>query len=314
MALQLREIEIELTPEQRAQITAVTGVSQKALRFSNVQLAALALAARSAGSDCLPMGGSGRTVEVMLRHERECDRAPIRILKLELSEEQVLRIEEETGRRFSAVMVAPDEWTITFSEKWADPGPRTVGGFDVFPGSSGAPPGHRTILLPDRAADHGVFGTGGHPSTRAALLLLERSVPPGAEVLDVGTGTGILAVAAARLGARRVDAIDTDPLARAAARETILLNGIERVINVLDGGMQDLTHAYSLVLANLFPNILISSAPVLFRLVAPGGALIVSGIVRSRADDVRRALAEAGFAPLDEELVEDWTGMRLRRP
>jgi ribosomal protein L11 methyltransferase len=156
------------------------------------------------------------------------------------------------------------------------------------------------------------FGTGGHASTRLCLKILENlSEETGPirqtfnRVLDVGTGTGILALAAALFNARSVLAIDTDPLAVAAARLHVTINGFDSIIRVEEGGPDSIQGGFSLVLANLTLADLLPLAGVLRNLLAPGGLLVLSGILNTQAKElirsfVRRRLAFQCLYP-DEE-------------
>jgi ribosomal protein L11 methyltransferase len=155
------------------------------------------------------------------------------------------------------------------------------------------PPGCVEVVLDPGMA----FGTGAHPTTALCLealgdALLER---PGASVLDVGTGSGILAIAAARLGAGRVAASDLDPAAVRVARENAARNGVELAV---DGrGADAVPGRFDLVLANILANALASLAPALAARLAPGGLLFLSGLLDGQEGEVRRACEAAGLDP-----------------
>jgi len=130
------------------------------------------------------------------------------------------------------------------------------------------------------------FGTGGHFSTRLCLKALEAaSLHPGIldQVLDVGTGTGILALVAAVVGARAVLAIDNDPLAVESARDHVRLNKLEGVVRVEQASPEAIIGPFSLILANLTFQDLQRLAPVLKKLMAPQGSLVASGFLASQA-------------------------------
>src|SRR5205085_1741200 len=174
------------------------------------------------------------------------------------------------------------------------------------------------------------FGTGLHQTTAMCLALLEDYVRPGAAVLDQGTGSGILAIAAARLGARRVIAVDSSEVAVAAARENVARNGLSSVIQVLHGervpgtAEQDAAPrttpqaagtpapasswpaAYDLIVANIIANVIIALAAPFVAALKPGGVLLASGIIRDREDDVRAALGAAGLAVERHEARDEW--------
>jgi ribosomal protein L11 methyltransferase len=160
------------------------------------------------------------------------------------------------------------------------------------------------------------FGTGLHPSTRLCLLALERAVRAGDRVLDVGTGSGILAIAAARLGASHVLAVDLDEVAVEAARANVQANGLAGAIEV-GGGSVDAAptdQRYDLVAANIIARVIVDLAPALAARLRPGGRLVASGILDVRRDEVAAALAAAGLT-VEETLEEaDWVALLCARP
>lgn len=168
------------------------------------------------------------------------------------------------------------------------------------------------IILPGRA-----FGTGQHGSTEGCLVLLERAVAAvaPAAALDIGTGTGILAVAAARLGVPRIIAIDVDPDATRAARDHAALNGCAEQIHADTGRAEDLPAAapFDLVLANLLTASHLALREQYPRLVAPGGALVLGGMLPGEERLVAEALRPAGLAVEASVGVEGWISTLLRR-
>jgi ribosomal protein L11 methyltransferase len=157
------------------------------------------------------------------------------------------------------------------------------------------------------------FGTGLHPTTRRCLLLLEDVVRPGDTVFDVGTGSGILALAARGLGAREVVAVDVDPIAISVAQENVLLNRAESIIAV-GAGSADVPPSdrqFDVVVANIIARILTELAPALAARVRPGGALIAAGIIAERSDDVVKAFAREGLT-VDRYVDGDWISLLAR--
>jgi ribosomal protein L11 methyltransferase len=144
--------------------------------------------------------------------------------------------------------------------------------------------------------------------------LLEEHVRPGDRVLDLGTGSGILAVAAARLGAGEVLALDTDADAVAVARETVSLNGLAGAVEVVRGGIGSAAPPYEVVAANIFPNVLIELAADLAAAVRRGGVLVASGSVVARAEEVADAVCAVGFGFEERRSRGDWVGMVFRKP
>ena len=172
--------------------------------------------------------------------------------------------------------------------------------------------GGRVVVLiePGRA-----FGTGGHGSTRSCLELLERALADGrvAHVLDAGCGSGVLAIAAARLGVARVDAIDLDPDAVAATAENVRRNGVAGGVRATLASVESWTEAAPLVLANLLAAAHVALAPRLVSLVQPGGRLIAGGLLAAEVPAVAGAFAATGCWPVELAEHEGWASLLLRR-
>ena len=156
------------------------------------------------------------------------------------------------------------------------------------------------------------FGAGSHPSTRLCLAALEPLAPGAASVLDVGSGTGVLGVAALLLGADRLCAIDVDPAAVAATARAVELNGVSTRATVSDLALDEVPEPADLVLANLLLAVLEPLAPALVAHVAPAGALVLGGVLE---DQLERAVAAlAPLAPAQVLRDGDWVAAALRRP
>jgi ribosomal protein L11 methyltransferase len=172
------------------------------------------------------------------------------------------------------------------------------------------PGGRLSIVLDPGMA----FGTGHHASTRGCLVLLEAALRarPAARVLDLGTGSGILAIAARKLGAGEIWAIDIDPDACAVAAENAAVNDVRGLHIATDlaaaGG------PFDVVLANLFAAQLVAFAPTIAGRLAPGGAAIGAGILAAEADAVAAAWAAAGLVADDEWRDEGWVALAYRKP
>jgi len=160
------------------------------------------------------------------------------------------------------------------------------------------------------------FGSGLHPTTRLCLEALEDHLHPGATVLDVGTGSGILAIAAARLGASSVLALDTDPLAVQVARQNVALNGVESLVRVEPGtveisGLQ--SPVPNLMVVNILAETIVELAPALAANLSPGGLLIASGIIAERAEAVVVSLRKNGLSPAEQRDDGEWVAFVARK-
>jgi len=158
------------------------------------------------------------------------------------------------------------------------------------------------------------FGTGIHPTTRGCLEMLQRMEPMPEAVLDVGCGSGILALSALALGAGRAVGYDTDSAAVEASRINAERNEMADRFEVRKGTLTDDEPArFPLVLANLVAAVLIELAPRLAAVSSPGGTLIASGIIDSRLDEVLAALTDAGFDETDRLEAGEWVTLRCVR-
>ncbi|MGB9751330.1 MAG: 50S ribosomal protein L11 methyltransferase [Roseiflexus castenholzii] len=187
------------------------------------------------------------------------------------------------------------------------------------------------------------FGTGLHPTTQLCLIALEQYVTPGMCVLDLGCGSGILAIAAARLGAARVLALDTDPIAVEATRANAALNNVADRIVVAEGSLgrgasfghwlrpdaeghaeppsllpvslpSDTPSQFDVIVANIIARVLAAVAPDCAVALRPGGLLISSGIIADREPDVVAAYAAAGLETVFRRQEVDWVALVHRKP
>jgi len=211
------------------------------------------------------------------------------------------------GAEIAAIPVPEVDWVARFREGFR---PFRVGRFLVAPCWQAAGPSPDVLVVdPGRA-----FGTGTHETTRLCLEALEElaSRRPLGRTLDLGAGTALLAVAAQRLGAGPLVASDIDPEATAASRHHAQLNGARLHVVRADGGAAFRAGSFDLVLANLMALLLIDSAPEIRALVAPGGALVVSGLLLEDVPAVRRAFAACGAAR--ERTLGDWAALVFDAP
>jgi len=164
-----------------------------------------------------------------------------------------------------------------------------------------------TILLdPGRS-----FGSGSHPSTRLAIAGFEDRITPGDEVLDVGCGSGVLAVTACRLGATSALAIDTDPAALTATCENARANGVADVVTAEPTPLSDIDRTFDLVVANIGAQVLRDLATELAGCVRPGGWIVLSGLLAHQADEVVAAFPL--FREVERGAEAGWVAPVLRR-
>jgi ribosomal protein L11 methyltransferase len=191
--------------------------------------------------------------------------------------------------------------------------PQRIGRVVIVPSWRDEPIGPDEVAL---RLDPGMaFGTGLHPTTRGCLTLLQSISPMPPTVLDVGSGSGILALAALRLGAERAVCYDTDPLAVEATLANAGANDLADRVTAHAGSLPPVVAAepYPLVLANLVAAVLIEVAEPLAAHTAAGGTLLASGIIEGRAEEVLAALTGAGFA-IERRLDDgEWVSLHLRR-
>ena len=169
------------------------------------------------------------------------------------------------------------------------------------------------------ALDPGMaFGTGLHPTTRLCLAALEPLAEAGrldgARVLDVGCGSGILAIAALRLGAASALGVDTDPIAIEATLANARRNRLARQLRARIGSLPSAEPPFDVVLANLIAGVLVALAPLLRDELRPGGTLLASGIFIDREAEVRDAFASIGLVVESRSEEGDWVALDVRRP
>lgn len=260
------------------------------------------------GSTGVPRGGStDHVVKAYIVYDRAA-RVRVRRVKEALGHLQafgVLGMAPIGEVRLRAI--EDEDWL----ESWkAAVTPLRIGAFLIRPtwwvepaGSSASGPDGAIVLSLDPGM---AFGTGLHPTTQQCLEALSKVAVSGRSVLDVGTGSGILSIAAAKRAARRVVAVDTDELAVAAARENAARNGVS--IDVRAGSAADVRGSFDVVIANIVAPVLRGIAADLRARLAPGGTLVVAGVVGDAEAAVRDAL---GMRLVDRDQRGDWVQMTL---
>ena len=209
-----------------------------------------------------------------------------------------------------AVDVVPaQDWNATWE---ASLQPVEAGAFVVAPSWADlAPTGRRVIRVDPKMS----FGTGYHESTRLCLRLLSEHPPEAGDVvLDVGTGTGVLALAALAAGAARAWGVDVDPWSVPNATENAELNGMADRFTVAEGSLEAAPEGpYALVFANILKGTILPMLPELAARVAPGGSVILAGILRTERDEVVEACAGRGLPLAAEDAENEWWAGRVTK-
>ncbi len=195
------------------------------------------------------------------------------------------------------------------------------------------PVGEKLIVLPYWRDDHQnripiildpglTFGTGAHPSTQMVMEFMEEIDLQGKNCLDLGSGSGILSIAALRLGAKSATGVDIDPKAEDIARENAAYNNFSAPeFTALTGNVtadKNLMNRlreehYDLVLVNIVADVIISLAPILPQFLEEGSILLLSGILDTRLEDVRQAIEKAGLSIVAVKAKEDWRSLKVRK-
>jgi ribosomal protein L11 methyltransferase len=227
--------------------------------------------------------------------------------------DEALRSAAELGRGEAPVEIAEEDWSVAWRKQHRPLriGPRSW----VQPPWEDAPadPGELRIVIDPGMA----FGTGSHPTTALCLERVDELLAehPGADVLDVGTGSGIIALLAVKLGAGRVTGTENDAVALKAARGGAELNGIPdgRITWALADPDELPRPPYAVVVANILLNTLVDLAPQIARKVAPGGRLVLSGLLSAQARAAEEAYEAHGLAAVARKERDGWVRVELSR-
>lgn len=213
------------------------------------------------------------------------------------------------------------EWQIIEEEDWAKNWKKHFAPFAITPDVVIVPtwekyhPAENEIVV---IMDPGMaFGTGHHATTSLALTMVEREMKKNAgcgSVLDVGTGTGILGMAAALMGAETVLAIDNDPVAVAAAAENAAKNMVSERMAVSDQPLSLIKQQYSLVIANIVHDVLAAMAADLYRVTEAGGRLILSGVLHGeQVASIVEKFTKSGFGFVEERKKDEWAALLFEK-
>ena len=187
--------------------------------------------------------------------------------------------------------------------------------------------GKRTIIVPQWQSytpqpgqvviklDPGMaFGTGTHPTTRLCLIALENVIAPEMRVFDIGTGSGILSIAAAKQGSGPILAVDVDDIAIHSAKRNIEMNNVADVIRLQAGSLESAEGCYDLVLINILAQVILSLLDQgLANVIRPGGIVIASGIIDDQENDVQAAFKGKGIEIVDRLVEKDWIALIGRK-
>ncbi|AOH55766.1 ribosomal protein L11 methyltransferase [Peribacillus muralis] len=158
------------------------------------------------------------------------------------------------------------------------------------------------------------FGTGTHPTTVMCIQALERTVKPGDLVVDVGTGSGVLSIAAALLEAKRIQSLDLDEVAVQSATQNVELNNVQDRVSVSQGNLLDgVDEQADVVVANILAEVIMRFTDDVAKVVKPGGHFIASGIIQPKKQDVKDAITASGFTIEETILMEDWVALIAKR-
>ncbi len=172
-----------------------------------------------------------------------------------------------------------------------------------------AKPGQIIIIIDPKMS----FGTGEHQTTKLVLQFLEKNVKNGIRVLDVGSGTGVLAIAAVKLGAESAIAIDNDEWCYDNGRENCRLNSVDKAVDVRLGEIKDIAgNNFDLITANIQKNILLDIAEEIKNRLKPGGLLILSGLLYNDEEDIVKKYSSLNFEMLEKKSLDEWMAVKLR--
>ena len=218
--------------------------------------------------------------------------------------------EADPGASVTVGRAADTDW----SEAWKHLlSVQTVGDLRIAPPwlAESLDPAQTIVVDPGMA-----FGTGDHPTTRSVVRLMQRIVVRDAKVADLGAGSAVLAIAAAKLGARTVAAVELDPDAIGNATENVARNGVSSVVHVIEGDallLLPLLAPFDAILANIVSSVHLDLLPELARALSPGGRAVLSGILVDERAMLCDRLSDAGWVVVDEDVEDIWWSATISR-
>jgi ribosomal protein L11 methyltransferase len=216
----------------------------------------------------------------------------------------------DPGASVTVGRAADTDWT----EAWKDLlSVQTVGDLRIAPPwlAEGLDPAQTIVVDPGMA-----FGTGDHPTTRSVIRLMQRIVIRDAKVADLGAGSAVLAIAAAKLGARPVTAVELDPDAIGNATENVERNGVASVVHVIEGDallLLPLLAPVDVILANIVSSVHLDLLPEMGRALSPAGRAVLSGILVEERGMLSARLTDSGWEVCDEDVEDIWWSATISR-
>jgi ribosomal protein L11 methyltransferase len=251
------------------------------------------------GEPGMPVAAAGwarSTLKVLFEQENQAEAAAALLLAQDWT----------AGLTLQSLQAAPEADWVRLTQSQFEPVAITPA-FWIVPSWHAVPAAARQVIRLDPGL---AFGTGTHPTTRMCLRWLARAQGSWQRVLDYGCGSGILAIGAARFGARHIDAVDIDPAAVQSTRDNAQANGV-----ALHSGLPDTAAGtYDLVLANILATPLKLLAPLLAAHVQPGGGLVLAGILERQAEDIAGVYAGMGLTLQVSDHEDGWVLMTGQRP
>lgn len=230
------------------------------------------------------------------------DRLGERLKRVKRRINEVIGDEVELGIQ----QVREEDWAEAWKQYFK---PEHIGKIVIKPSWEDYSPNTGEIII---ELDPGMaFGTGTHPTTRICLKLFQETITSQTKMLDVGTGSGILALAGAKLGAEKIVATDIDSVAVKVALENIKRNRMEGLIEVYESDLlnRQVGSEFNLVAANIIASAIIEIVPQLAKVLQPGGLFIASGIIEERFGEVTESLTKLGFVIKKHILEDGWVGL-----
>lgn len=205
----------------------------------------------------------------------------------------------------------PTDWSVAWRDRLTS---HDLGKLTIAPPwlAEGLDPARTVVIDPGMA-----FGTGDHPTTRGAMRLMQRVVSPGLVVADLGAGSAVLAIAAARLGASKVFAIEYDGEAIPNAEENVRANGVDEVVHVFEGDagvLLPLVAPVDRIVANIISSVLVELLPAMHAALTAGGCAVLSGILLEEKPSMLEALSADGWQVIDEDAEDIWWSVTISRP